>query len=401
MAPQEPPHAGAGVRAAGGRGPGRHPGAHRRGRRGRGRGAGRDRPARPGGAGPAHRAHPRGPTSTRSIAGGTAVAVPSTFEGFGAPAAEAMALGAPVVASTCGALPEVVGDAGLLLDPHDVGGWTRTMRALLDDPRPPAPAGRGGAAAGGRAHLGRTGGGARRDVAGCARECGMRIAVLCPHFEPDLAPTGVVMTSIVHELAARGHQLHVVTSLPWYEHHRVEPEWQGAGWVRPARGPALGPDQSRPPVPHRQDEHPRPGLAFGAFTALNGATGAPTRSRPDVVLAMSPPLTLGPAGWAAAKAHGAPFVFNIQDVFPDVAIEVGRDQRSPDHRRRLVARADHLPRRRRHHRPVGRPAGQRRRPRCRRGASSQGPGDPQLRRHEPDPAGAEGERVPGRARPHR
>ena len=68
------------------------------------------------------------------IAGSTAVTVPSTFEGFGAPAAEAMALGAPLVASTCGALPEVVGDAGVLLDPHDVGGWTRTMRTLLDEP---------------------------------------------------------------------------------------------------------------------------------------------------------------------------------------------------------------------------------------------------------------------------
>ena len=43
-------------------------------------------------------------------------------------------LGVPVVASTCAALPEVVGDAGLLLDPLDVGGWTRTMRTLLVEP---------------------------------------------------------------------------------------------------------------------------------------------------------------------------------------------------------------------------------------------------------------------------
>ena len=38
----------------------------------------------------------------------------------------------------------------------------------------------------------------------------LRIAVLCPHFAPDTAPTGVVMTRIVHELAALGHELHVV-----------------------------------------------------------------------------------------------------------------------------------------------------------------------------------------------
>jgi colanic acid biosynthesis glycosyl transferase WcaI len=38
---------------------------------------------------------------------------------------------------------------------------------------------------------------------------------------------------------------------------------------------------------------------------------------------MSPPLTLGLAGWAVAKARKAPFVFNVQDVFPDVAVELG------------------------------------------------------------------------------
>jgi colanic acid biosynthesis glycosyl transferase WcaI len=153
----------------------------------------------------------------------------------------------------------------------------------------------------------------------------MRIAVLCPHFEPDLAPTGMVMTSIVHELAERGHQLHVVTSLPWYEHHRVEPEWRSSGVDGLVRHDDVewGRISRVHPFPTDKTNIPARALAFGAFTALNGATALLSRSAPDVVLAMSPPLTLGPAGWLAAKAHRAPFVFNIQDVFPDVAIEVG------------------------------------------------------------------------------
>jgi alpha-1,3-rhamnosyl/mannosyltransferase len=68
------------------------------------------------------------------IAGSNAVAVPSMFEGFGAPAAEAMALGAPVIASDRTALPEVTGDAAVLLDPLDVGAWTRALRRLLAEP---------------------------------------------------------------------------------------------------------------------------------------------------------------------------------------------------------------------------------------------------------------------------
>ena len=55
----------------------------------------------------------------------------------------------------------------------------------------------------------------------------MNILVLCPHFAPDVAPTGEVMTSIVTELAARGHRLHLVTALPWYRSHAIEPGWGG------------------------------------------------------------------------------------------------------------------------------------------------------------------------------
>ena len=58
----------------------------------------------------------------------------------------------------------------------------------------------------------------------------MRVLVLCPHFEPDTAPTGTVMSEIVRQLAAQGHQLDLVTSLPWYQHHEVEPEWRGRLW---------------------------------------------------------------------------------------------------------------------------------------------------------------------------
>jgi len=41
----------------------------------------------------------------------------------------------------------------------------------------------------------------------------MNLLVVCPHYAPDVAPTGEVMTSIVTELARRGHRLHVVTAL--------------------------------------------------------------------------------------------------------------------------------------------------------------------------------------------
>jgi len=67
------------------------------------------------------------------IAGSVALVFPSSFEGFGAPVLEAMALGCPVIAASSAALPEAVGDAGLLVDPDDAEQWARTMTHLLHD----------------------------------------------------------------------------------------------------------------------------------------------------------------------------------------------------------------------------------------------------------------------------
>ncbi len=67
-------------------------------------------------------------------AGADLFVYPSLYEGFGLPPLEAMACGAPVVTSNTSSLPEVVGDAGVLVDPHDEAALSRTLEALLSDP---------------------------------------------------------------------------------------------------------------------------------------------------------------------------------------------------------------------------------------------------------------------------
>jgi glycosyltransferase involved in cell wall biosynthesis len=68
------------------------------------------------------------------MAGAEVFVYPSLYEGFGLPPLEAMACGTPVIASTAASLPEIVGEAGLLVDPQDSAGLTQALERLLDDP---------------------------------------------------------------------------------------------------------------------------------------------------------------------------------------------------------------------------------------------------------------------------
>ena len=66
--------------------------------------------------------------------GAMALVLPSLFEGFGLPALEAMACGTPVIAANASSLPEVVGDAGILVDPLDVDDLARGILRIASSP---------------------------------------------------------------------------------------------------------------------------------------------------------------------------------------------------------------------------------------------------------------------------
>ncbi len=152
----------------------------------------------------------------------------------------------------------------------------------------------------------------------------MRILVLCPHFDPDTAPTGRIMSRIAAEWVARGHQVDVITSVPWYRNHKVEPGWRGrlmhrekTSWGSITRlHPMAGADKSN--LLTRAIGF----VGFSAHALVQGLWQT-RRARPDLVVAMSPPLTLGLVGTVVAKAARRPMVFNIQDVFPDAVVATG------------------------------------------------------------------------------
>lgn len=66
-------------------------------------------------------------------AGAIAMVYPSLYEGFGLPPLEAMACGVPAIVSNVSSLPEVVGDTGIMVDPHDVEGVANAMGRIIED----------------------------------------------------------------------------------------------------------------------------------------------------------------------------------------------------------------------------------------------------------------------------
>src|SRR5690606_839879 len=68
------------------------------------------------------------------ISGAMATVYCSIYEGFGLPPLESMACGVLPICSNRSAIPEVVGEAGVLLDPDHPEGFTHAMRQAIDDP---------------------------------------------------------------------------------------------------------------------------------------------------------------------------------------------------------------------------------------------------------------------------
>ena len=119
--------------------------------------------------------------------------------------------------------------------------------------------------------------------------------------------------------------MHVVTSLPWYRDHRIDEGWEGR-LVRRELTPWGSVTRVHPFPGDDKTNLVRRAFGFGAYSLLAGAECLRVggwRRRVGAVIAMSPPLTLGLTGWLVSRFRRAPMVFNIQDVFPDAAIETG------------------------------------------------------------------------------
>lgn len=147
----------------------------------------------------------------------------------------------------------------------------------------------------------------------------MRILILHMRYAPDLTGTGPLVTELATDLAARGEDVAVVASVPHYGRADVPTEYRGGLFhdriedgVRVIR--TMGWTRGLDSVVGR-------GADYVLYTALSLAAGF-RLPRPDVVLCVAPPITVGLSGWLVRR--GAPLVLNAQDIWPDGLVSMGR-----------------------------------------------------------------------------
>ncbi|MEK6328277.1 MAG: glycosyltransferase family 4 protein [Actinomycetota bacterium] len=165
----------------------------------------------------------------------------------------------------------------------------------------------------------------------------MRILVFTQYFTPEITATAVRLHPFMVGLAERGHDVEVICEVPNHPRGIVEPEYRGKlvqrrgldgfdasyVWVR------AGPSKS---ALNRM-------ASYGSYALMASAVGS-VRARPDVVFASSPPLSVGAAAALVAARHRVPWVLDVRDIWPDVAVTLGELSN-----RRVIALTSRLERR--------------------------------------------------------
>jgi len=151
----------------------------------------------------------------------------------------------------------------------------------------------------------------------------MRILFLTMYYKPDNAATGILMAELAEELAQHGHDVRVITSMPHYSTNSIWPEYRGK-WFKRERQGAILIHRVWSYVPVHKDRLLPRFFSYLSFTLLSALAGL-LMPRPDVIVtpSPSPPLTNGISAYLLGRLRGIPFITNIQDIYPDVAIRMG------------------------------------------------------------------------------
>ncbi|MDR3406222.1 MAG: WcaI family glycosyltransferase [Chthoniobacter sp.] len=148
----------------------------------------------------------------------------------------------------------------------------------------------------------------------------MKILVWGINYAPEATGIGPFNTALCEFLHAAGHDVEMVTTFPYYPAWQKRPEDRGVIWRREIRN-GVPVHRCWHYVPSRVRWWRR--IIHEATFVLTSLPRVLTRPRPDLIIAVSPPLLLGPAAWLVSVLRHTRYVFHVQDLQPDAALGVG------------------------------------------------------------------------------
>ncbi len=148
----------------------------------------------------------------------------------------------------------------------------------------------------------------------------MNIELVAMNYAPERTGIAPFNTGLAEHLAATGHSVAVLTTFPHYPEWRVAAEYRGR-WLVQERRNGVRIIRCRGYVPGRRSTLRR--IAYDSALAVPAVVAGLHLPKPDVVLAVSPPLELAAAAWLLARLRRARFVLQVKDLVPDIAIALG------------------------------------------------------------------------------
>ncbi|MBT3943521.1 MAG: glycosyltransferase family 4 protein [Chloroflexi bacterium] len=151
------------------------------------------------------------------------------------------------------------------------------------------------------------------------------LLILSLIFPPDNVSTAHLMGELSGDLVARGDKVTVLTTMPHFNRDESAEKDQP---IRPFWGPFLRKSEFNGATVYHTPSLSRLGalsrvLGWLIFHVVSLIAGLMLPRRVDVILAPSPPLTVGVVAWLLGLWHRTSFIYNAQELYPDIAVNLG------------------------------------------------------------------------------
>jgi colanic acid biosynthesis glycosyl transferase WcaI len=148
----------------------------------------------------------------------------------------------------------------------------------------------------------------------------MRLAILTQYYPPEMGAPQARLSQLARAFRAQGHEVHILTAFPNYPTGKIYPGYHGFARTEFYDGSPV----------HRSWIYPTKSVGlvrrlacYSSFACSSALTGARRLPPCDYLITESPPLFLGPTGWLLARLKHARWIFNVADLWPSSAVQLG------------------------------------------------------------------------------